>query len=309
MKSIHGEKPSVVVADRDWRSEIENFVETFRLVGPESRSVKIGGIDICGDSIFLNGAVGGDHLIFLDFDRRYDLDRRIQLAGGENRSQVARRLAANRDRIGVLVADVAGHQVTDALVAAMLHQAFLTGVLYELDQFGEVTTRIFENLNTRFCRSLSLRKFVTLTYGEISRSGTFRFLLAGSPKPLVFSAEFDCIVTIAEDRLVGVFPLGMFPSEDDVDIARNLGALHYKPRYAVNEVNLMGPGDIMLLMTDGLADHERGTESFVPSRLEQVLREVKGASATEIFCAITDSAISFAPTTDDLTLVVVKRTL
>jgi serine phosphatase RsbU (regulator of sigma subunit) len=298
-----------VLGDRDWRGELENFFETFKLIGPESRTVKIGGIEICGDSVFLNGALGGDHLTFLDFDRRYDLNHRIELAELEHRPQVARHLAANRDRIGVLVADVAGHQMTDALVAAMLHQAFLTGVLYELDRFGEVTTRLFENLNTRFFRSLSLRKFVTLTYGEVSRSGAFRFLLAGSPRPLVFSAEFDRIVTIAEDRLVGVFPLGMFPSEDDVDIARNLGALHYKPRYTVNEVNLMGPGDILLLMTDGLSDHERGSESYVPSRLEGVLREVKGESATEIFCAITDSAVSFAPPTDDLSLVVVKRTI
>jgi serine phosphatase RsbU (regulator of sigma subunit) len=308
MDSVENLRFGPALDNRDSRSELENFVDVLKLIGPEHQTVKIGGVEIYGGSTFLNGAVGGDHLVFLDFDRRYDLGHRIKLAEQGGKSEVARRLAESRDRIGVLVADVSGHQMTDGLVAAMLHQAFLTGVLYELDQHGEVTTKLFENLNTRFCRSLSLRKYVTLTYGEVSRSGTFRFLLAGSPRPLVFSAEFDRFVTIAEDRLVGVFPLGMFPSEDDVDLARNLGALHYKPRYAVNEVNLMAPGDILLLMTDGLAEHERGTESFVPSRLESVLREVKHASATEIFRAIVDAAISFEPPTDDLSLVVVKRT-
>ena len=58
---------------------------------------------------------------------------------------VAAKLAEIRSRLGILVADVSGHKLTDALAAAMLHQAFLTGVLYELDRFGEVTTRLFEN--------------------------------------------------------------------------------------------------------------------------------------------------------------------
>ena len=30
--------------------------------------------------------------------------------------------------------DAAGHQMTDALLAAMIHQAFLLGALYELDR-------------------------------------------------------------------------------------------------------------------------------------------------------------------------------
>ena len=124
-------------------------------------------------------------MVLVDFEKRYDLENRIRIAEVEGRPEVARKLAENRDRIGVLIADVCGHQMTDALVAAMLHQAFLTGVLYELDRFGEVTTRLFENLNSRFSRSMSIRKYVTVTYGEVSRSGAFRFLLAGSPKPLV----------------------------------------------------------------------------------------------------------------------------
>ena len=45
--------------------------------------------------------------------------------------------------------DVSGHRVTDAFMAAMLHQAFLLGAIYELDMFGQVTRRLFENLNTQ----------------------------------------------------------------------------------------------------------------------------------------------------------------
>ena len=54
---------------------------------------------------------------------------------------------------GIAVIDVSGHRVTDALLTAMLHQAFLLGSLYELDMFGQITKRLFENLNTRFYQS------------------------------------------------------------------------------------------------------------------------------------------------------------
>jgi len=289
-------------------TELENFVQIFQRIRPRWPGTSLGEVEIYGDSVFLNGSAGGDHLVYLQFDERYDLRRRTAAAKEAGREEIARKLAENRDRIGVLVADVSGHRVTDALVAAMLHQAFLTGVLYELDQFGEVTTRLFENLNTRFSRSLSIEKYVTMIYGEISATGRFRFLSAGSPDPMIFSAEFDSFVNIAKDRLVGVYPLGMFPSEDDVDLSKNLGALRYKPSYTVNEVNLMGLGDILLLLTDGYAEHARSDDSpFTPGVLERTLRSVKHLSAQAIYEAVRDRALSFAPATDDMTMVVIKR--
>jgi serine phosphatase RsbU (regulator of sigma subunit) len=289
-------------------TELENFVQIFQRIRPRLPGITIGEVEIYGDSVFLNGSAGGDHLIYLQFDERYDLSRRMAAAREAGSDDIVRKLAENCNRIGVLVADVSGHRVTDALVAAMLHQAFLTGVLYELDQFGEVTTRLFENLNTRFSRSLSIEKYVTMVYGEISATGRFRFLSAGSPDPMIFSAEFDSFVNIAKDRLVGVYPLGMFPSEDDVDLSKNLEAFRYKPSYTVNEVNLMGVGDILLLLTDGYADHARNDDSpFTPAVLESTLRTVKHLPARAIYEAVLDRALSFAPATDDMTMVVIKR--
>ena len=58
--------------------------------------------------------------------------------------------------------------MTDALLAAMLHQAFLVGALYELDMNGQITRHLFENLNTRFYQSSGAHKFMSLIYGEIS---------------------------------------------------------------------------------------------------------------------------------------------
>ena len=76
--------------------------------------------------------------------------------------------------------DVSGHRVTDALLAAMLHQAFLLGAIYELDMFGGITRHLFESLNARFYKSSGAHKFVSMIYGEISEDARFRFLSAGA---------------------------------------------------------------------------------------------------------------------------------
>jgi len=288
--------------------EIENFVRIFKLIRPPHRGLRIGQIEVYGESTFLNGAAGGDHVVYLDFEHRYDLDQRIEEANANGQAEAAAKLADNRDRLGILVADVSGHKITDALAAAMLHQAFLTGVLYELDRFGEVTTTLFENLNTRFYRSLSFEKYITLVYGEISGAGKFRFLSAGSPPPLVFSAEYDRLVSICPDRLVSFSPLGLFPSEDDIDATRILRPIAYKPRYTVNEVNLLGDGDILILHTDGLDEHSRADGGvFVPVELEAVVRERKHLSAHEIYEAVREQALAFAPLQDDMTVVIIKK--
>lgn len=290
------------------QDEMDNLRAILEVLYAVPSDFSLVNVDICGQCWPMAGAAGGDHLVFVDFKRRFDLDRRIQLAERAGRHDVARELAMNRDRIGVLLADVSGHQMTDALVAAMLHQAFLVGVLYELELFGEVTPKLFEALNTRFHESSSVNKYLTMVYGEIAEDGTFRFLLAGHPKPLVFSAEFDRFVRIGEDRLTTVLPIGMFPSEDDVD--RDMGSrpLTYARHYTVNEVNLMAPGDILLLVSDGVLEHAREDGSaFAPEALQEVLRGAKGSAAAQILARVRDALLDFADQADDMSLVVIKR--
>jgi len=288
-------------------AELENFIEIFRQIRPTSGGAHLGSVEIYGETRFLNGSAGGDHIVYVDFNDRYDLDRRMEIAARQGRRNVIRELEANRHKIGILLADVSGHSMTDALVVAMLHQAFLTGILYELDSSGGVTTRLLENLNARFFNSTSVAKFVTMIYGEISETGSFRFISAGHPPPLVFSAGFDRFVTLCSERLISYYPLGMFPSEGDVDASRNPWALRYKHKYTVNEINLLGADDILFLYTDGLAEHARGDETYVADRLESILRGVKHASAEEIFRTILDDALAFGDPEDDLSLIVIKK--
>ena len=288
--------------------ELENFEEIARRLRPAPGEVpKIPGMDVFGITIPLAGSIGGDHLIYMDFKQRHDLEGRIQRAQKSGLAEVAARLEELKSTAGVLVADVSGHRITDAVLAAMLHQAFLLGAVYELEISGMITTRLFENINNRFYRSSSVRKFLTMVYGEIHRNGTFRFISAGHHPPLVFSNEFDRFMEIHPDLLVSYPPIGTMPSKTDPDLSRQPSPLGYKEKYTVNELKLMSPGDILVLYTDGLKEHENNGQSYFPDRFEAKIRECKRECVRRMVEVVRRDLMAFGPPADDVTLVLIKR--
>jgi len=290
------------------QSELRNFEEIAAAIRPQPEELpRLDGIDIFGGTLALNGKVGGDHIIYLDFKRRFDLDARIARARADDRLDVVANLERCRRAAGVAVIDAAGHRMTDALPAAMLHQAFLLGAVYELDLSGRITGRLLENLNARFHDSPGEHKFISLMYGEISDNAMFRFISAAQPFPAIFSARHDTFMEVSRERCVSFPPLGLMPSVDviDRDVARTV--LGFKDGYQVNEWLLMGSGDILVIHTDGLLDLTSQEDEYFPGRLEDTLRRVKHRTAAEIFAAIECDIRAFAPQTDDISIVVVKR--
>jgi serine phosphatase RsbU (regulator of sigma subunit) len=286
--------------------ELDNFQSIAKYLVPLPGDVpRLNGIDVWGGSLQMNGSVGGDHITYVDFKHRFDLQARIMRAREEGRHEVAENLEGCQHKAGIAVIDVAGHQMTDALLAAMLHQAFLLGAIYELDRFGQITRRLFENLNTRFYQSSGTHKYVSVIYGEISEDARFRFLSAGVPFPVVFSNEHNRFMDVADQLKMSFPPLGMMPSFV-IDRRVTTSVLGFKERYEMNEWVLMGRGDILLLHTDGVSDHRTHDEHYFPGRLEQMLREVKHLGAREIYEAIKKDMLAFGPPVDDISLVVIK---
>ena len=146
-----------------------------------------------------------------------------------------------------------------------------------------------------------------MIYGEISDKGIFRFISAGHPPPMIFSAEFDRFVRIDSARLRTFFPVGMFPSEAGVEESMEPRPRVSKKKYTINEVNLMAPGDLLFLFTDGLGDHAADGQSYVPGRFEATVRASKHLPAREIVAAVYEDMKRFAPLTDDTSLVVLTR--
>jgi len=288
--------------------ELDNFQTIAKYLVPLPGDVpRLNGIDVWGGSLQLNGSVGGDHITYVDFKHRFDLTARIARAREEGKPEVAENLQRCQHKAGIAVIDVAGHQMTDALLAAMLHQAFLLGAIYELDRSGQITRRLFENLNTRFYQSSGTHKYVSMIYGEISEDAKFRFLSAGVPFPAVFSNQHNRFMEVSPHLKASFPPLGMMPSFNVIDrssLATSL--LGFKERYEMNEWAIMGRGDILLLHTDGLSDHRGQDQPYFPGRLEQTLRDVKHLGAREIYEAIKKDLLVFAQPADDISMVVIK---
>ena len=288
--------------------ELGNFEDIAKYLLPQAgETPRLKGIDVSGRTWSLNGSGGGDHLVYVDFKQRFDLDARIARAIERNQPTIVDNLRRSQHAAGIALVDVSGHRMTDALLAAMFHQAFLVGAAYELDMFGMLTQRLFEHLNTRFLQSSGAHKFISLIYGEISEDARFRFISLAHPFPTVFSRQNDRFMDVTPELRVSFPPLGMQPSLHVIDRNR-LGdsVLGFKDRYETNEWWLMGAGDILLLHTDGLTEHARGDEPYFPKRLELAVRAAKHGTAREIVDAIEADIRDFAKPADDVSLVVIK---
>ena len=64
--------------------EFRNFQEIANHILPRPEEIPIlDGIDVYGGTVPLNGVSGGDHIIYIDFKKRFDLHARIQQALAE----------------------------------------------------------------------------------------------------------------------------------------------------------------------------------------------------------------------------------
>jgi serine phosphatase RsbU (regulator of sigma subunit) len=294
---------------------------------------KVEGIDIYGEILPREGTIGGDHIIYIDFNKRYNLDARIekikktwldQIKGysqdeidnnpfiqkrKSERDIIISALEMNRQKAGVLVADVKGHDQSGSFMVGMLHQSFLTGALYEMNIHGNITTALFENLNTRFYNSSSVDDFFTMIYGEISPFGNFKFISAGHPAPLIFSSGKNIFMDIPDERIISYPPIGIMPSQKDIDAPLYQNILGYKQAYKINEINLMEKGDIMLLFTDGLTEMEnKNGEPFFPVHLRKLLKREKEHPARDICLSIREAILDYnEELQDDITYVVIKK--
>lgn len=289
-------------------AEVKNLQAITRgLRDYRARLPKLPGIEIAAVSLPIDGVLGGDHIVFLDFQKRFDLPKRIAEAEALGMVETADELRKCADRAGVLLADISGHQLTDVVVAAMLHQAFLLGAYYELDRNGRITTRLFEHINQRLFETMAVNKYLTMIYGEVSDEGNFHFICAGHPAPLVYSRAFGCFVSIPQDLLATFPPVGMFPSGEEFVERTEPSPRTFKPGYTVNKIKLLSPGDLLFLYTDGLSELAGG--EYVASRLEGLINEARDLETHEIAEHIRADIDLRTDREDDATFVIIKRSI
>jgi len=187
-------------------------------------------------------------------------------------------------RGGFLVADVSGHGVPAALIAAMIKVAAQT-VTDWVDSPAEVLRRLGDILHDQ------LRgQFVSAAYLWIdTESGSARYSAAGHPPLLCWRRRDGALSRIESNGL-------LFGVSADCE-------------YPVCEIPFVR-GDRFLLYTDGVVEPENAAgEAFGDHRLEQVVRDCVALSASELserlLAGVRAWQPASAPQQDDVTLIVI----
>jgi len=229
---------------------------------------------------------------------------------------------------GVLLVDAQGHDIISAKIASTVHDTFHAFMLSDLDRNGRTTPEMFERINLRLGESITARNELgddknekwrenaTMLYGEIRPNGHIRFVYFGHPLPLVFSAEYKKLVDIGKARIVQFPPLGMAIPEDHPDRNRYLSMVpraHKMGPSDLSEFELMSPGDILFLYTDGVYD---GSDEQDRLQIQQVIREHQNEPAKAICAAVLEHVVNQderlrqmgeEDRVDDKTVFIIKR--
>jgi len=190
-------------------------------------------------------------------------------------------------RMGVVVGDVSGHGIGAALFMATA-RALLRAFTYKLPD----PAAVLREVNAFLDRDMPEGSFMTLFFGVAdTKTGSFRYASAGHNPVILFRKS-----TGAFEELVKTGPgLGLLPNAD----------------YEIRETPPLGPGDILLLYTDGLPEAMNASkELFGIERMKTLLAGLKERPPGEIVQQFVRAVTEWTKDNfdDDLTLVVVKGT-
>jgi sigma-B regulation protein RsbU (phosphoserine phosphatase) len=188
--------------------------------------------------------------------------------------------------LGIAIGDVSGHGVGPALLMAEV-RAFLRAFAQTETDVGAILGLV----NRVLIPDVEDDRFVTLLLARLDpRARRFRYTSAGHHPGYVLDAAGMVRHTLASTSTpLGVFPENEFPAGPEVALA---------------------PGDLILLVTDGVADARApdGTPFGVERTLDLV-RSYRRAPAREIVANLYHGVRAFAqnlPQYDDITATVIK---
>ena len=193
-------------------------------------------------------------------------------------------------KLGIAIADVSGKGIPAALLMANI-QASLHAQAVESGNVAELASK----MNDRLVRSTGSNMFATFFYGILDRTqSVFTSTNAGHNPPLVLRANGNI------ERLeAGGLIIGFLPDQE----------------YKQESVSI-GPGDIIVLYTDGITEAAGPSEELISENLfgeERLIEVIKTSRTlpakeiqTAILRAITDHTAGVRQS-DDITLVIIKR--
>ncbi len=189
------------------------------------------------------------------------------------------------NRVALVIGDVAGKGMPAALLMALLQ-----GSLRTLITAGLRGTDLIRRLNEYLCDNIPEDKLVTLFYGELdTTTGNLRYVNAGHNAPFHLRAVQPPARLASTGIVLGVIREGVFEE---------------------NEISL-GPGERLLLFTDGLSEaFNPREEEFGEERLEKLLLANRSLTQEQLVGRIITDVLTFcdsARPNDDMTIMSVER--
>jgi PAS domain S-box-containing protein len=185
---------------------------------------------------------------------------------------------------GLALGDVSGKGAQAAAIMGIARYTIRTAALSD-----QRPSSILKTLNEALLRQTEDQRFCTVVYARVRMNATgARLTLAcgGHPPPLIVRSDGIVESTEVTGVLIGAFP--------DVEIEdRPLD---------------LGPGDALVLYSDGVVEERRGEEQFGQRRLGTLLAGTPGLPAREIVDLVISAVEGFsldAPH-DDIAVVVVR---
>ena len=189
------------------------------------------------------------------------------------------------DRLGVVIADVAGKGISASLLMASLRAALLAEVHshYDIQEMaGRLNDFVFE--------SSPINSFVTFFFCDIDRkSGELRYVNAGHNPPLVIENSGRFFNLDSTGFALGMFPHASFES----------GTIYLKSE------------EMAILFTDGIPEaRSKEKEEYTEERLRDLVINHGNLSVSQLSEKVLKDVEVFAAETeqaDDITLVIIKR--
>ncbi len=190
------------------------------------------------------------------------------------------------NNIVICLGDISGKGMPAALLMANL-QATLRGQALFTSSAGECLTRA----NKLLYRSTDRQNFATLFYGILDSSNDkFRFSNAGHNPPILINSDKKVIRLTKGGTVLGFMEDFQF-EEDSVNLKK---------------------GDVLIIYSDGVDEaFNIDDEEFGEENLLSIIKDILSLDAEQIIENVFESVRSHvqdAPQSDDITIVVIKKT-
>ncbi len=186
------------------------------------------------------------------------------------------------DRTAILIADVSGKGIGAALLTTML-QGALSGMT-----IGADPASVFNHINRFLCEHSEVGRYATMFFGLLGRDGTFEYIKAGHPSPLLLRNG-----EVSELDSTGNFPVGLIAEAS----------------FSTTTLKLE-PDDTLVLFSDGVTEAEDPKENlFGVSRLSELLSNQQDTPLDALQKTVLEAVEAFADgasQSDDITLLLVR---